>query len=174
MSLSPTDFTDKLARLQLICFDVDGVLTDGRLYYSESGDEMKSFNVQDGAAIKLLMQANVQVALITGRRSKIVARRAAELGIDHVYQGIADKTEALADLMAATGIDAQHIAHVGDDLPDVPVFKLVGLGISVDNGHPLARAAADFTTASGGGDGVARELSQHILTAKKAWPPKLG
>ena len=165
------DLNDRLAAIALVSFDVDGVLTDGRLYYTEAGDEIKAFNVQDGAAIKLLLKHGIDVALITGRQSAIVARRALELGIRHVYQGVDDKTAALADLAAVTGIDPGAMAHVGDDLPDIALFRLVGVAISVADGHPLARDAAALVTRAAGGRGVARELAQVLLEARRCWPP---
>ena len=167
----PDHLREPLAQLRLISFDVDGVLTDGRIYYTESGDEIKTFNVQDGAAIKLLMRSGVDVALITGRQSAIVTRRADELGIQHVYQGVEDKTTALANLRQRTGIEQKQMAHVGDDLPDLPAFAAVAVAISVADGHPLAQAAASYVTEAAGGAGVARELAQLVLSAKGSWPP---
>ncbi len=160
----------RAANLELVVFDVDGVLTDGRLYYSDDGREMKAFHVQDGFAIKLLRAHGVEVALISGRHSTMVTRRAEELGIVHLYHGVQDKAAALGELVAATGIDPARIAHVGDDLPDLAIFGLVGLAVSVADGHPAVTAAADHVTAAAGGHGVARELCQVILAAKGRWP----
>ncbi|MDH3641827.1 MAG: HAD-IIIA family hydrolase [Gammaproteobacteria bacterium] len=164
------DALRRAAVIQLVIFDIDGVLTDGRLYYSDAGEEMKAFQVQDGYAIKLLREHGVEVAIITGRTSTIVARRAAELGIVHLYQGAEDKTVALNDLMKATRIQTDEIAHVGDDLPDLTLFDRVGFAISVPNGHPTVIKAANHVTAVAGGEGVAREVCQLILTAKDLWP----
>ena len=166
----PTAVLRQAAAIDLVSFDVDGVLTDGKLYYSDADTEIKAFQVQDGSAIKLLRDHGVEVALITGRTSAAVSRRAAELGVTHLYQGAAEKTDALDDLIAATGIAAEHIAHVGDDLPDLTLFKRVGLPIGVPNGHPVAIGAADYVTTVAGGQGVAREVCQLILTAKGRWP----
>jgi 3-deoxy-D-manno-octulosonate 8-phosphate phosphatase (KDO 8-P phosphatase) len=166
----PADSLQRAAAIDLVIFDVDGVLTDGRLYYSDDGREMKSFHVQDGYAIKLLRENGVEVAIITGRSSKSVARRAAELGVVHLYQGVEDKSTALAELIAATGIDASRIAHVGDDLPDLELFERVALPISVATGHPSVIAAAEYVTGVAGGHGVAREVCQLILTARDQWP----
>lgn len=158
------------ADLELVIFDVDGVLTDGKLYYGDDGREIKAFHVQDGHAIKMLRDHGVEVALITGRRSTMVARRAAELGIEHLYQGLDDKTRALDDLVTTTGIDPARMAHVGDDLPDLALFERVGLAVGVADGHPTVIAAAHHVTAAAGGEGVARELCQLILAAKDQWP----
>lgn len=160
----------KLSRLELISFDVDGVLTDGRIIYSDDGRESKAFNVQDGAAIKLLLEHGLQVAWLTGRASPVVERRARELGISHLHQGLADKQPALQALCRQLDIPLEHSAHVGDDLPDLPLFEIVGLGIAVPNAHPAVRARAAFVTDTAGGDGVARELAELILRARNDWP----
>ncbi|MCZ6710002.1 MAG: HAD-IIIA family hydrolase, partial [Gammaproteobacteria bacterium] len=159
------DVLRRAADIDLIAFDVDGVLTDGKLYYTDDGREMKSFHVHDGYAIKLLRAHAVEVAIITGRSSSIVARRAEELGIVYVYQGVEDKTVALQTLISSTGTDAMRIAYVGDDLPDLSVFNNVGMAIGVADGHPATLAAAHYVTNTRGGQGVARELCQLILTA---------
>ena len=122
------ELAEKLAALTLISFDVDGVLTDGRLFYGPEGEMMKAFHVRDGAALKLLAAQGIVVALITGRSSAMVARRAEELGIQHVYQGVAHKPDALAKLVATTGLSPTTMAHVGDDLPDLPLFTRVSVG----------------------------------------------
>ena len=116
------------------------------MYYSESGEESKAFSTQDGAAIKMLSETGVIVAIITGRQSKLVARRAAELGVQHVYQGASDKARALEELILSTGIDRPMIAHVGDDLPDLPLFNRVGMTFSVPGAHPEVIERADYVT----------------------------
>ena len=171
----PADVLRRAADIELVIFDVDGVLTDGKLYYSDQGRsdggvETKAFQVQDGFAIKMLRAHAVEVAIITGRSSPIVARRADELGIAHLYQGVDEKTNALESLVGKTGIQPLRIAHVGDDIPDLALFDRVGLAISVPNGHPVAIDAAHYVTSTAGGDGVAREVCQLILTAKDQWP----
>ena len=165
----PADILALAKNVRLVIFDVDGVLTDGRLYYADDGREFKAFHVHDGAAIKTLLSNGVEVAIISGRDSPSVDRRAAELGIRHVYQGAADKTTALDQLSAATRIPAQSMAHVGDDLPDLELFAKVGLAIGVPNGHPAAQNAAGYVTATPGGQGAAREVCQLILTAQGKW-----
>ncbi|MFP6834922.1 MAG: HAD-IIIA family hydrolase [Pseudomonadales bacterium] len=166
----PADVLSRAAGIDMVVFDIDGVLTDGRLYYTDDGREMKSFHVHDGSAIKLLRSHAVEVAIITGRSSPIVARRAEELGIAHVYQDSEDKTLALRKLVSATGVDAMRIAYVGDDLPDLDVFNNVGMAIGVADGHPATLAVAHYVTSASGGQGVARELCQLILSAKGLWP----
>ncbi|MBX3705111.1 MAG: HAD hydrolase family protein [Pseudomonadales bacterium] len=160
----------RAAAIRLVSFDVDGVLTDGRLLYTEQGDEIKAFHVQDGSAIKLLLEYDIEVALITGRRSAMVARRAAELGIRHVFQGVADKAEALAELCTALRLTPAEIAHVGDDLPDLPLFRQVGFAIGVPNGHPATHGHVHHVTTLPGGAGVAREVAELLLRARGNWP----
>ena len=121
-------------KIKLLLLDVDGVLTDGRLYYGNSGEEMKAFNIQDGLGIKLLQQGNVQVGIITGRVSALLQRRADELGISPVVQGREDKLTALNELLQTMDISLDEIAFMGDDLPDLAVIRRVGLGITPANG----------------------------------------
>ena len=156
--------------LRLLSFDVDGVLTDGRITYSDDGREIKAFNVQDGTAIKMLAAAGIEIAILTGRDSPMVARRAAELGIPHLLQGLTDKGPAFQTLCDNLGIPLDATAHVGDDLADLVLFELAGFGISVPNGHPTVRARADHITDTPGGEGVARELAELILRARDSWP----
>jgi len=160
----------RAAAVELVSFDVDGVLTDGRLLYTEQGDEIKAFHVQDGSAIKLLLDYGIQVALITGRRSNLVQRRASELGIEHVFQGVSDKGAALEELCARLKLAEAAVAHVGDDLPDLPLFHRVGFAIGVPNGHPATFAHVHHVTSLAGGQGVAREVCELLLRARGSWP----
>lgn len=162
--------SERARALKLISFDVDGVLTDGRLFYSDDGRETKAFNVQDGASIKLLLEHGIEIAILTGRTSPMVDRRARELGIVHLFQGLEHKAPALESLVAGLDISMESVAHVGDDLPDLDLFDLVGLSIAVPNGHPAVKARADHITATPGGSGVARELAETILKARNDWP----
>jgi len=167
------------ANIRLVVFDVDGVLTDGKLHYSSSGDEIKAFHVQDGSAIKLLQQHQITVALITGRQSPMVSRRAAELGIEHLYQGselnvAADgatgKEPVYQALLDNLGLSDAQTACVGDDLADLPLLQRCGLPISVPNGHPAVQQCAAYITTTAGGEGVARELAELLLRAQGTWP----
>ena len=170
----PPDVVEQARQVQLLSLDVDGVLTDGHLYYSEDGSETKTFSTQDGAAVKMLIDAGMPVAIITGRTSTLVARRAAELGIEHLYQGAADKTQALAELASKTGIDTQRMAHAGDDLPDLPLFNRVGFRVSVPGAHPLILERADYVTHAPAGLGAVRELCQLLLEARGDWQTALA
>ena len=157
-------------RIRLLSFDVDGVLTDGRIIYSDDGREIKAFNVQDGAAIKMLAAEGIEIAILTGRDSPMVARRAGELGIRHLQQGLEDKGPAFRALCEQLQITPEETAHVGDDLADLVLFELAGFAISVPNGHPAVIERADHTTEARGGEGVARELAELILRARGNWP----
>jgi 3-deoxy-D-manno-octulosonate 8-phosphate phosphatase (KDO 8-P phosphatase) len=153
-------------KIKLLLLDVDGVLTDGRLYYGNSGEEMKAFNIQDGLGIKLLQQAGIQVGIITGRVSELVQRRATELGINPVIQGREDKLTALNELILTADLSLDEVAFVGDDLPDLAVIKKVGLGITVANGSTTLKSAADWQTTKKGGDGAVREVAEMLLTCQ--------
>ncbi|MTI50094.1 MAG: HAD family hydrolase [Alcanivorax sp.] len=149
--------------LKLMAFDVDGVLTDGRLYYGPDGEALKVFNTLDGHGLKKLAASGVTLALITGRDTPMVARRAAELGIQHVIQGREDKGVALADLAASLGVTARETGYAGDDEPDVPALQWAQIAFAPASGHPCARDAADHTTRARGGEGAVREICDALL-----------
>ena len=149
--------------LKLMAFDVDGVLTDGRLYYGPDGEALKVFNTLDGNGIKKLAASGVTLALITGRDTPMVARRAAELGIQHVIQGREDKGVALADLAASLGVTARETGYAGDDEPDVPALQWAQIAFAPASGHDCARAAADHVTRARGGEGAVREICDALL-----------
>ena len=156
--------------VRLLALDVDGVMTDGRIYYGNSGEEIKAFNIKDGLGIKLLQQAGVKVAIITGRESAIVARRASELGIDDVVQGREDKRTALLELCQRHDLDVAECAYMGDDLPDLGAIIAAGLGMTVADACAAVTAAADWSSRHNGGGGAVREACEFILTAKGQWP----
>jgi 3-deoxy-D-manno-octulosonate 8-phosphate phosphatase (KDO 8-P phosphatase) len=160
------DALQKARSIQLLVLDVDGVLTDGRLWYGNDNEELKAFHIQDGLGIKLLLRAGIDVAIITGRSSALVARRGSELGIRHVVQGREDKLVALRALCAELNIELSAVAYVGDDLPDLSAIRAVGLGATVANGHHLVVAHAAYKTARNGGDGAVREICDLILKAQ--------
>ena len=160
------DVREQAARIRLAVFDVDGVFTDGRLYYGADGVELKAFHTRDGHGIKELKRAGIQVAVISGRRSEAVTRRMQELGVTHVFQGCNDKLPVFEQLLEQLGIAAEDTACIGDDTPDLPLIQRAGLGIAVSDAHPMVRAAAQFTTRAGGGHGAVREVCDLILTAR--------
>lgn len=155
--------------LQLLALDVDGVLSDGRLYYTDQGEEFKSFNIRDGLGIKLLQRAGITVAIITGRTSAMVAKRAAELGIAHVIQGREDKLEALQDLCRNLQIDLSNVAYMGDDLPDRKAIMAVGLGATVADAASDVATIADWQSKLPGGQGAVRELAETWLRSLNLW-----
>ena len=158
---------DKAKHIRLLGLDVDGVMTDGRLYYGPHGAELKAFHVQDGSAMKRLLATGVSIAIISGRRSEALDRRAAELGVPHIHAGVDDKVATLAELSKSTGIECRHMAYAGDDLPDLPVFDRVGLSLSVPNAHPAVIARADYVTATPGGLGAVREICDLLIAARE-------
>ena len=147
--------------------DVDGVLTDGGLYYAQNGDELKRFDVRDGQGLVSLREAGLLVAIVTRKESTIVARRARDLGIAEVHQNVTDKAAAVRDLLARHAIAPRDAAYVGDDLGDLPAMKLVGLPIAVKEAVREVRRAARYITRAGGGHGALRELTDLILAARK-------
>lgn len=157
---------DKARKIRLLALDVDGVLTDGRLYFSASGDELKAFNILDGHGIKLLRSQGIEVAIITGRTSPLTARRASDLGIAHLLQGREDKKQALTELCTTLSIQLEAVAYVGDDLPDLGAIRACGLGICVANAHAALKLHADFCTTQRGGEGAVREVCDLILQAQ--------
>lgn len=162
----PSAVIESAKKIKLLLLDVDGVLTDGHLYYGNSGEEMKAFNIQDGLGIKLLQQGNVQVGIITGRVSALLQRRADELGINPVVQGREDKLTALNELLQDMDINLDEIAFIGDDLPDLAVIRRVGLGITPANGSSTLAQQAHWQTSRRGGDGAVREVAEMILGAQ--------
>ena len=162
----PSRIIEAAKNIKLVLLDVDGVLTDGRLYYGNSGEELKAFDIQDGLGIKLLQKGGVKVGIITGRRSALLQRRAEELAISPLVQGREDKWLALNELIEDLGVSLEEIAFVGDDLPDLAVIKRVGLGITPANGSHLVASQADWQTKNSGGDGAVREVAELILSAQ--------
>lgn len=157
---------DSAARVRLLVLDVDGVLTDGRLYYGTRGEALKVFHVRDGAGLKLLAAAGVIVAVISGRRSAMTSRRCRELGVGHVMQGIEDKLAAFHRLRGRLGMTSSVCACVGDDVPDVPLMREVGLSFAVADAHAQARSAAHVVTRLPGGQGAVREVCDYLLDAR--------
>lgn len=161
-------FHPALRRARALVLDVDGVLTDGRLYYGAKGETLKAFHVRDGHGIKAVAAAGVTVAILSGRKSAMVTKRARELGIRHVVQGAADKLAALTKLTAKLGLTLEHCVCVGDDTPDAPILAAAGLGVAVADAHVDALAAADLATTRPGGRGAVREVCDWLIAARGA------
>jgi 3-deoxy-D-manno-octulosonate 8-phosphate phosphatase (KDO 8-P phosphatase) len=151
--------------LKLMIFDVDGIMTDGTLYYSERGEELKAFNIQDGHGIKMLKQYGVEVALITARHSRAVELRAANLGIAHLYQGVEDKRGAYAALLGQLGLASEQSGYMGDDLLDLPLITRCGFAATVAAAPEAVRKRAHYVARAGGGHGAVREVCEFILRA---------
>jgi 3-deoxy-D-manno-octulosonate 8-phosphate phosphatase (KDO 8-P phosphatase) len=164
----------KAEKIRLLALDVDGVLTDGRLYFSEDGGELKSFDTQDGHGIKMLQQAGIACAIVTGRNTRLVARRAKNLGIAHLLQGREDKLVALNELIAPLNLSLDQVAYVGDDWPDLPAILATGLGVAVANAHEALLQRADFITQKKGGRGAVREVCDFILKAQNRYDDALA
>lgn len=153
--------------VRLLVLDVDGVLTDGRLYFSARGEEFKCFHVRDGAGIVRLVRAGIQVAVISGRSSRAVERRMSELGVTWVRQGIEDKLAALRELLDILNLGPQAVACVGDDLADVPLFDVARLAVAVADAHASVKSRAHFITQALGGQGAVREVCDLILESQQ-------
>jgi len=160
--------------LRLMAFDVDGVLTDGGLYLTDGGEEMKSFHTLDGLGLKLLAGAGVELALITGRTSRVVAKRAAELGIRHLFQGADDKLAVLERLCSQLGLALSACGYMGDDLPDLPLLVRCGFAATVPDAPEAVRARAHYVSRRPGGRGAVREVCEVILAARGALDGAVG
>ncbi len=157
---------ERAGQIRLMAFDVDGILTDGRLWYGENGEALKCFNVLDGHGLSLLRESGIGIALVTGRKGVILARRAAELGISTVLQGVRDKASALSDLAREQGCTLEQTGFMGDDIIDLAVLQRVGLAVSVPNAPTYVAQAAHWVTSRAGGDGAVRECCDVILAAQ--------
>ncbi|MES2127578.1 MAG: HAD family hydrolase [Pseudomonadota bacterium] len=162
----PTDASLRAAKVKVMIFDVDGVLTDGSLTYGPDGEATKTFNVLDGLGIQMLQKSGVATAIISARQSPIVVRRAQDLGIAHVYQGTHDKRVAFARLLEATGATAEQCGYIGDDVIDLPLLLQVGFAVTVPTGHPEVQQRVHYVTKHGGGRGAVREVCDMLMRAQ--------
>lgn len=160
---------EKLMPITLLMLDVDGVLTDGTIIYSDSGEEIKAFNVRDGHGLKLLMRAGIEVALLTARESRVVLHRAKDLGIRDVYQKAIDKLATYNGIIAEKKIEDKNVCFVGDDVIDIPVLRRVGFSVAVADAVPEVKAIADYVTSQPGGKGAVREICELLLKAQDKW-----
>lgn len=174
MAAAPLTATERASRVKLMIFDVDGVLTDGALFFTARGDTMKSFNSMDGHGLKLLGEAGIRTAIITGRRSDIVLARAQELRISHIYQGAADKVEAFVALMREANVTAEQCGYMGDDWPDLGVIIRCGFAAAPANAHPEVIARAHWVSEARGGQGAAREVCDALLRAQNRYEALLA
>lgn len=168
------DVYDRAQRIRLAIFDVDGVLTDGALYYTDSGAELKAFDVRDGHGLKMLRASGVAAAILSSRTSRAVELRARDLGIELLIQGAADKGEAFAGLLAQLGLDAAAASYTGDDLVDLPVLRRCGLAIAVPDAPAAVRREAHYVTQARGGHGAVREVCELIMRAQDTFEAQLA
>ncbi|MDD5240415.1 MAG: 3-deoxy-manno-octulosonate-8-phosphatase KdsC [Sulfuricella sp.] len=168
------DAFERAKKIRLAIFDVDGVMTDGRLYLTDGGQEFKAFNSLDGHGMKMLQRSGVELAIITGRISQLVALRAANLGVIHLYQGAEDKLAAFLDLLKKTGVDPSECAYMGDDVIDLPVMRRCGLATCVPAAPALVKQHAHYVADLPGGDGAVRELCELIMQAQGTFEAQLA
>ena len=157
---------DKAKSISLVITDIDGVLTNGQVYYTNQGETFTGFNIQDGLGIRLLLKHHIPVGILTGRKNPAVMHRMRELGVEHVYQGLSDKIPAYETLLKTLKLTDQEVAYIGDDIPDLPILKRVGLSVSPADGNAQITQMADWVTKSTGGQGAFRELADLIFKAK--------
>ncbi len=166
MTMMDAALRERASKIRMLVLDVDGVLTDGKLFFDHAGNEMKAFHTRDGLGMKALQRSGIEVAVITGRKSEAVAHRMAQLGIEHVYQGREDKLNAFLHLLDATGLDPHQVCFAGDDWIDLPVLLRAGLAVSVADAEERVRESAHYITSRNGGDGAVREVCNMILSAQ--------
>jgi 3-deoxy-D-manno-octulosonate 8-phosphate phosphatase (KDO 8-P phosphatase) len=164
---------ERAAAVRLVLFDVDGVLTDGRLFMDNDGQEYKAFNSRDGHGMKMLARSGVEIGIITGRTSRVVEHRTRELGIRHVHQGCLDKLAVYLDLTRQLGLAPEQTAFLGDDVVDMPILLRVGLAVAVQDAHPLVKRHAHWVTPSAGGRGAARELCEMVMVAQGSYESQM-
>jgi 3-deoxy-D-manno-octulosonate 8-phosphate phosphatase (KDO 8-P phosphatase) len=172
--MTPLEHMQRAARVKVMIFDVDGVLTDGSLTYGPDGEATKTFYVLDGLGIQLLQKTGVQTAIISARQSPIVVTRARDLGINHVYQGIHDKRVAFAKLLEATGATVEQCGYIGDDVIDLPLLTQVGFAVTVPSGHPEVQHRAHYVTKCPGGRGAVREVCDLVMRAQGTYEKALA
>ncbi|WOT04685.1 3-deoxy-manno-octulosonate-8-phosphatase KdsC [Shewanella youngdeokensis] len=157
---------DAASKIKLLICDVDGVFSDGLVYMSNTGDELKTFHTRDGYGVRSVLSSGINVAIITGRKSKIVEDRMTALGVTHIYQGVDNKLTPYNELLALYQVSPSEVAYIGDDMVDLPVMKEVGLSVCVADGHPYVKQHATMTTTIKGGHGALRELTDLLLLSQ--------
>jgi 3-deoxy-D-manno-octulosonate 8-phosphate phosphatase (KDO 8-P phosphatase) len=165
----PDSLTNRIQAVELLLLDVDGVLTDGTITYTDSGDQIKQFHVRDGSAIKFWQQSGKQIAILSGRSSPAVARRAKELGIERIEQGASNKWPVFERLLSEFALKPEQVCAIGDDLPDLAIVSHCGVGIAVADACPELRQAAKYVTSLPGGRGAVREAIEWLMRAQGTW-----
>ena len=169
MAYTDSEIENKLKKIKLLLLDVDGVLTDGSIIYNDNSEETKVFNVKDGLGIRLLMEAGLNVCIVTGRSSKALYHRCKNLGITMLFDGVRNKAAELDIISEQTGVSPEEIAFIGDDLPDLPLMRIVELSIAVADSHEAVLEKACMVTSAKGGAGAVREVCEAILKAQGLW-----
>jgi 3-deoxy-D-manno-octulosonate 8-phosphate phosphatase (KDO 8-P phosphatase) len=164
------DIRKRASQIKLLLADVDGVFTDGRIYFGNQDEEFRAFHVQDGLGVKLLKRCGIEVGVITAKNASLVKKRMESLGMTHIYQGQEDKLAVLEMLLPQLKLSPDAVAYIGDDLPDIAIFSKVGLGIAVANANPLVKSYAHWQTTAHGGYGAVREVCDLILTTQDKFP----
>lgn len=167
------DILEKAKKIELVIFDVDGVMTDGSLFLGDDGQEYKAFNSLDGHGMRMLQEGGVRVAIITGRTSNVVEHRMKDLGVDLIYQGYRDKTPAFESLLSEVKLSMEQVAYVGDDVVDLPVMSRVGFAVAVQSAHPYVKKHAHWITQHSGGRGAVRDVCELLLEARGLLDNKL-
>ena len=167
------DLLEKAKNIKLVIFDIDGVMTDGSLFFDNSGEEYKAFNSLDGHGLRMLQECGVKVAVITGRKSELVKHRMNDLGVSLLYQGYRDKTPAFETLLKEVNLSKDQITYVGDDVVDLPIMSQLDFAIAVQNAHPFVKQHAHWITDRNGGHGAVRDVCEFILEAKGLLTNKL-
>ncbi len=168
------DILERARQIELVIFDVDGVMTDGSLFFGDDGQEYKAFNSFDGHGMRMLLEGGLQAAIITGRKSNVVKHRMQDLGVTLIYQGYRDKRPAFATLLQEVGLKAEQVAYVGDDVVDLPIMTKVGFAIAVQNAHPYVKQHAHWITDRPGGRGAVRDVCELMLEARGELADKLA
>jgi 3-deoxy-D-manno-octulosonate 8-phosphate phosphatase (KDO 8-P phosphatase) len=163
------ELIDKIKEIKILILDVDGVLTDGRIFIDDSGNELKGFNVRDGHGIKLVIRGGIEVIFLTGRRSRVVEHRAKDLGVEEVYQKALNKKEVLDQILKEKKVSAVTVAYIGDDIVDIPVLKKAGFSVAVADAHEDVKKIVDYITRMKGGEGAVREICEIILKVQGTW-----
>jgi 3-deoxy-D-manno-octulosonate 8-phosphate phosphatase (KDO 8-P phosphatase) len=159
----------KIKEIKILILDVDGVLTDGRIFIDDSGNELKGFNVRDGHGIKLVIRGGIEVIFLTGRKSRVVEHRARDLGVEEVYQKALNKKEVLDQILKEKKVSAVTVAYIGDDIVDIPVLKKAGFSVAVADAHEDVKKIVDYITRMKGGEGAVREICEIILKVQGTW-----
>ena len=160
------DILERARQTELVIFDIDGVMTDGSLYFTDEGHELKAFNSLDGHGLRMLQQGGLRAAIITGRKSNLVKHRMTDLGIDLIWQGYRDKRPAFQELLESTGLSKDQVAYVGDDVVDLPVMTKTGFAIAVQNAHPFVKQHSHWITDRSGGRGAVRDVCELMLESR--------